>query len=1727
MPYTLLCATCNKPEVFLNHSSSGLTLSCQDSVFVLDTTFHQVTSFLYDFGDGSTSTSPNPVHTYASPGQYNVCLNVTNQCGTNSVCFVVDHCANANFTLPVYACLGDSVQLTNLSPALDSVIWLDSLGVFSHDTHAVWLPAWPDTQLITLVTWNGLCWDTLSKPIIVQAGPPNPVFTLTKNGSQIVTHNLTTQSQSTHWDFGDGGTSNSYNATHSYTSSGIFPVCLTSTNACGSQTVCDTFPCQFPTVDFNLVVHHDTVILSNFSLNGLSFLWDFGDGTVDSVNWSPVHVYGQTGGFDVCLTVQSSCNSVTLCKIAGSILPASQQIPYFAAKPKFKYDFISPVLDGGSMVARKSGNTIFASRQDPFGNEIWTKGFVVNNGFAIQDMITLNSGEFIIVGSMWYKTYLLKFDQNANPIWWKAYESADFFSYLEYPGYRLKEALNGDLIMVAQETNPPGYPLGQHIYLARLNAQGDFIWGKRFQSGKWSDFPEIDISMDGQYIALCSHYNFGAGQVLAAKLDMQGNILFSKRINFPLVTSGSQATRFDARDGILRGIKFDSGGSLFFLIDRVYKNVSLGSYNSPANNPVRGGFLGILTPNWVYDQGNFFTVGDNTFLCDISVLGLTQTVTGQFAIAGNTLGTRFGNSSYAHSGFFMNAWLTYATLLDADTLLDASYTTDYGVTALGQTGTTWKQFKISAYLDSPLFLNYYPCNGLARVSVSSQPLYTSTYPYMSITNFTYPTSVDSLALVTSPVSLASANSPQTLTCAYACNGPFPLTASVSVSGNTATFSGNTLAVATQTFWKMGNIILPQFTQTFSLNLPCGTYSACRYAFGNCEWDSAWVNFTISGPTPAFTLDRDTICPGDSILLTNTSPAGGDYTWSIPDLNILDSTHASLIPVATGAFTVSLISNCNGFADTTTQAVWVASPAAVPNLGPDTSYCDGQIIPLDPGNFALPPDYLWQDSSTNSSLSVNNSGQYWVNLTDSLGCQARDTVNLTFNPNPVINLGPDTSACLNALTLNGGNNPAFKHFLWCSGDTTQVITPTISGMHCVTVWDSNGCSGADSIQVILNPLPLPNLGPDQNVCQGNTTTLNPGTFPSGYLFNWQNGAITPTLLAASGGLYWVNVTDSLGCKGHDTLMVNSLPNPVVNLGPDTLVCSPSLLLDAGAGNLTYLWCSSQTTQTLLVSNSGNYCVTVQDQNGCQGQDSIQVTLQTPPTPNLGPDLAFCDGNQATLNPGNFPPGFSFLWQNNTTGSTLTTGNAGTFWVQVTDPLGCSGEDTLVINVFPNPIVNLGPNILVCNSSLTLNAGSGPGITSYLWCSGQTTQSILVSSSGNYCVTVQDQNGCQDQDSIQVTLQMPPTPNLGPDLAFCDGNQATLNPGNFPPGFSYLWQNNTTGSTLTTGNAGTFWVQVTDNWGCTGADSLLISLLPHPPLDLGPDQQICDGDSLLLAPLNPTFPYTSYLWQNGSTNSSLWVNTSGQFSLEVWDNNGCQNSDSVSITLLPTPAIQFTPPGPIWFCPGDSALLSTLSSYPSYLWSTGATTSSIWLHSPGLYSLTVSNAFGCTATQSLPADTFSTQKPVISLNGNTLISTTLLGYTWQLNGSPIPGATSSSYTPTLPGSYTVTGLDANNCWVTSAPFIWPVVGTDPGPDWSGLEVFPNPSRGLITIRLGSPARQGLKFRLSDPRGRILLQGNLDFQGGNTSILDLGHLSSGAYLLELGHATQIKVIPLLLHK
>ena len=281
--------------------------------------------------------------------------------------------------------------------------------------------------------------------------------------------------------------------------------------------------------------------------------------------------------------------------------------------------------------------------------------------------------------------------------------------------------------------------------------------------------------------------------------------------------------------------------------------------------------------------------------------------------------------------------------------------------------------------------------------------------------------------------------------------------------------------------------------------------------------------------PLLFIGNDTtICPGN-IIRFRAAPGFSSYNWATSDGNRFTGQEIN-IQVQNNLGMRILARTANGCVSTDSTNITVFS-VPILNLGPDLSFCDYDSALLSAGNNFS--SYLWNNGSSGNTIRVKNAGLYWVKGIDMNGCAATDTVSISVNAAPAFNFGQDRNLCAGeTLVLDPG---PYAQFTWQDASSNRTLTVRQAGTYWVSVTDTRGCRGSDSLRInAILPVPTNFLSPTVSFCKYQQVDLAPqGTFNQ-YL--WSTGARQRTISVDRGGRYTLEVIDANGCRGRDTIQV---------------------------------------------------------------------------------------------------------------------------------------------------------------------------------------------------------------------------------------------------------------------------------------------------------------------------------------------------------------------------------------------------------------------------------------------------------------------------------------------------------------------------------------------------------------------------------------------------------------
>lgn len=380
-------------------------------------------------------------------------------------------------------------------------------------------------------------------------------------------------------------------------------------------------------------------------------------------------------------------------------------------------------------------------------------------------------------------------------------------------------------------------------------------------------------------------------------------------------------------------------------------------------------------------------------------------------------------------------------------------------------------------------------------------------------------------------------------------------------------------------------------------------------------------------------DDRVVCEGISITL-DAGANNSNYLW-----NTGDSTRTITV-TDEGIYTVQVsYYNCI-LEDTIILNVNEVSVSLGENIAM-CAYSDTLILAQTP-NINL--DYQWQDGSIDPFFLAIDTGLISVLITDSIGCEATDTILFTYHP--VIELGSDTSFVCDSLQFTIAGNVPNASYTWQDGSTDSFFVVNSDGIYWADVVDAFGCFSTDTLYVAFVSSPILNLGSDTIVCPDAPITLD-ATIPAGVGYLWQDGTTSPILQTTLPGTYIVQTVDTTTCFTWDTLVISHFYVPDTLFGADTTLCFGDVypLVPNISNGVNFLWQDASTAPTFDIITSGTYSVRIEDSNNCISTDTISAFyLDELENGNLPTDTTICEGTELLLNV-HQDQATSYLWTGN--------------------------------------------------------------------------------------------------------------------------------------------------------------------------------------------------------------------------------------------------------------------------------------------------------------------------------------------------------------------------------------------------------------------------------------------------------------------------------------------------
>ena len=690
-------------------------------------------------------------------------------------------------------------------------------------------------------------------------------------------------------------------------------------------------------------------------------------------------------------------------------------------------------------------------------------------------------------------------------------------------------------------------------------------------------------------------------------------------------------------------------------------------------------------------------------------------------------------------------------------------------------------------------------------------------------------------------------------------------------GGTALLEGQSLADVIAYSWSNGatsDII--EVTASGIFELTVSDINGCTASDLIVLTDAPEPNVSIVGPS--------SICDGQVVsLIANTS--ADTYLWSTGD----ETSSIDISLPGIYELTVTADNGCTGFAFI---EIIVDDQVNFDISGP-TEICIGEEAILQaPSGFE---SYEWSTGDDSQVIVITEPGSYNVTIVEASGCEGSASIEVLEVPVASIEINFDGSLCQGEDIVLFPNT-SIDNITWSNGETTDSIQVDMGGTYSLIGNDpNNGCSLVGEIQLEFNPLPSVNIIGPEGLCPEEEGSLEVMT-DEGITIAWSNGSDDETITIEEGGSYSVSVTDDLGCQNIATFEVESFPSAEVSIsGPSSLCPGSAITLSAVGEFESLVWNTGSENSQIEIDQPGTYSVEVESENGCTA--TAQTVISESDELDFDIDILSynCD-NQLSLsidiNLNNIE------WSTGESANVINVTEDGTYTVSAEDGSGCSGVAEVTVSIpITETVIISGPTEICNNEEATLVATEN--FLEYEWSNGQSGNTITVNEPGIYTVTATDDQGCQSENSLELSRFDSPVIQFAEVQLLCDVEVTTIS---INDDFStYTWSTGDVGSSsIVVDVIGFYSVTVTDNNDCIQEDSIEVEAGENFVIDIDVQGNLCDQDGLnLIVSIADSDVDPSYLWTTGEVSDVIQVSSPEMFGVTVSSDGFCDATGSINI------------------------------------------------------------------------------------------------------------------------------------------------------------------------------------------------------------------------------------------
>lgn len=641
-------------------------------------------------------------------------------------------------------------------------------------------------------------------------------------------------------------------------------------------------------------------------------------------------------------------------------------------------------------------------------------------------------------------------------------------------------------------------------------------------------------------------------------------------------------------------------------------------------------------------------------------------------------------------------------------------------------------------------------------------------------------------------------------------------------------------------------------------------------------------------------------------------------------------------------------------------------------------CEGNSAILKP-MYDVDSDatFSWSTGATTSSIEVSDEGDYSVSVFSALeGVTKKLNTRFSYAQKPIINLDDiyvkEDSRFLD-LSLSNDNST----FLWSTGSNTSSTKIIESGAYNVVVTSDAGCENTKSFTVRnKSELFTIDLVSEFKICKDETLRIVPKTsIIQNYKYVWNNGSDKSSIVVSTSGLYSVDIFDDFSYKQSASVdLTVEDPYSIISIEDKYVLQENEIIAVSIPGSdLKYKWSTGETRSSINISKKGKYFVEVTTSIGCVSRKEFEVWNQSDYFQITSESVQHVCKNEDYLISAetNIDQNYTYRWNTGEQTKSIKVSDPGVYHVVVTDDNSYAQEKDIELVVHEYPIISDLEESYVLKENSSVDIEMPDNGLFYNWSTGDTTPNVSINTSGDFFLEVSNNYSCKTKKEFRIrdaadmfSISMPGAVDA------CANNLIKLSPSlSIDQNYSYEWSTGETTKSIDVTTDGVYTVMVKDDLQFSQQASTKLTIHPLPIVDLGSDKILWGSETITI---DAGAGAEKYKWNTGAEEQKIDVSESGEYSVDVTNEYGCESNGAINLVInkgtrfqpridvfsVPDELLQEADENVYYMCQGNSLVLravvesGVIAGDPVYMWSGSTKTESfISIDKAGIYELSV--------------------------------------------------------------------------------------------------------------------------------------------------------------------------------